>query len=125
MDRETMVSVATTVAERKRLVEEWTWSGLTQRAFGRLHNVSVSSLNRWVLAIRRGVPMIPRGERAASASRAALGTIEFRDVSPAAAAETGSAGVRIALPSGVELDIPVGTDVAYVQALVNALGGPC
>ena len=119
------MSMATTVAERHRLVEEWTSSGLTQREFGRLHDVKVSSLNRWVLAIRRGVPMIPRGERAAIAARATIGPMAFREVSPAASAEKDAAGVRIALPSGVELDIPVGTDVAYIQALVTALGGPC
>jgi len=119
------MSMATTVAERHRLVEEWAASGLTQREFGRLNDVKVSSLNRWVLAIRRGVPMISRGERAAVAARSAIGPIAFREVTPGASSESGGAGVRIALPSGVELDIPVGTDVAYIQTLVTALGGPC
>lgn len=119
------MSMATTVAKRQQLVEERIASGLTQREFGRLHGVKVSSLNRWALAIRRGVPMIPRGERAAMVARAAIGSIAFREVTPGASAESGRAGVRIALPSGVEVDVPVGTDVAYIQALVTALGGAC
>lgn len=119
------MSVATTVAERRQRVEEWIASGLTQREFGRLHGMKVSSLNRWVLAIRRRLPMISRGERAMMAARAAIGPIAFREVSPTTSARSGSAAVRIALPSGVEVDSPVGTDVAYIQALVTALGGPC
>ena len=107
------------------MVEAWAVSGLTQREFGRLHEVSVSSLNRWAMAVRRGTPMFRRGEAAPEAARVPIGAIKFREVGPTTPPVTGAGGVRIALPSGVELDIPIGTDLGYVQALVTALGGPC
>lgn len=66
---EVLVSTSTKVADRVRMVEAWAVSGLTQREFGRLHEVSVSSLNRWAMAVRRGTPMFRRGEAAPDLQR--------------------------------------------------------
>lgn len=113
------------VAERVELVEAWMASGLTQRAFGKQRGLSVSTLNRWALAVRRGERMTDRGAARAAAAEAPIGPIVFREVASAVPLVRGEAMVRITLRSGVEVGVPAGTDVGYVRALVIALGGTC
>lgn len=118
------MSRAASVAERARIVEEWTSSGLTLREFAHQHGVAASSLSRWAISLRRGASMVPV-EVLSSDAGTQNGQTVFREVGPGSALVPAAPGVRISLPSGVALDVPVGADVAYVRALVAALDGPC
>jgi len=89
-------------AHWKRHVKAWQTSGLSQRAYARKHDLTLSSFYYWQ---RKFNP-----SRQVSKSR-------FASVKVTPAPTTTS--VRLVHPSGFVIECPVGTDVAWLQSLMG------
>ncbi|MBJ6766254.1 IS66 family insertion sequence element accessory protein TnpB [Myxococcaceae bacterium JPH2] len=107
-------------AEWRRLVLELEESGQTHKEFAAAKAVPVSTLQFWLYKLRREAMR-------ASASPVLL-PVEIVDSAALSARRGGppSGGplglLEAALPSGVVVRFPAGTDVAYLRAVLAGLG---
>lgn len=91
----------------RRLIRDLERSGLSQREFAERRGVSVHTLRYWLYRTRSEKP--------------APDLLPVRVVaSPAPVARGGE--IELVLAGGMALRVAVGTDPAYVAALVRALG---
>ena len=117
-----------------KLVADFESSGLTQREFATERGISFSNLRNWLYRLRKeSRPLQPEPakvpgqapERAPASEGSRL--VPVRVVASAAkprssvVAAGGGEVVEIALPSGVRVRFPVGTDPRYVRSLAAAL----
>lgn len=118
-----------------KLVADFESSDLTQREFATERGLSLSHLRYWIYRLRKeSRPLVT--EAAKSSDQApAQGTtpagsrllpVRVVAFAPKArramdAAVAGNALLELALPSGVRLRFPTGTDPKYVRALAAAL----
>ena len=117
-----------------KLVADFETSELTQREFATGRGISFSNLRNWIYKLRKeSRPLAPEPpkvpgqapERAPAPEGSRL--VPVRVVASAAkprsrvAAVSGSEAVEIALPSGIRVRFPVGTDPRYVRSLAAAL----
>jgi transposase-like protein len=130
--------VAVTDQERARwtkLVADFESSDLTQREFATERGISFSNLRNWIYRLRKeSRPLVaietkepgqsPEQGEAKRASR----LVPVRVIAsapkarrPAAAVPAGDGLLELALPSGVRVRFPAGTDLAYLRALAAAL----
>ncbi|HYD53172.1 MAG TPA: hypothetical protein VEA99_11110 [Gemmatimonadaceae bacterium] len=118
-----------------RLVADFEASDLTQREFATERGISFSNLRNWLYKLRKEsrplapepakVPgQAPEREPASGGSR----LVPVRVVASAAKPRTavvmpapGEEMLEIALPSGVRVRFPVGTDPRYLRSLTAAL----
>jgi transposase-like protein len=99
-----------TPRERKRLVGLYEKSGHSARAFCDEHDVSPSSLWRWLARAREPGCKESEGGGLVEIPMLALAT-----------PNAPSAAVRMELAGGTRLEIATGTDTAWLAALVRAL----
>ena len=99
-----------TPRERKRLVGLYEKSGHSARAFCDEHEVSPSSLWRWLARARESGGKESDGGELVEIPMLALGAVNAP-----------SAAVRMELAGGTRLEIASGTDAAWLAALVRAL----
>lgn len=117
------------------LVADFESSDLTQREFATERGISFSNLRNWIYRLRKeSRPLVaiepkepgqvPEQAEAKRASR----LVPVRVVAsapkarrPEAAASAGDGLLELALPSGVRVRFPAGTDLAYLRALAAAL----
>ena len=117
-----------------RLVADFEASDLTQREFATERGISFSNLRNWLYKLRKeSRPLEPEGakvpgqvpERAPAPEGSRL--LPVRVVASASKTRTtvvaggGDELVEIALPSGVRVRFPVGTDLQYLRSLTAAL----
>jgi transposase len=118
-----------------KLVADFETSDLTQREFASERGVSFSNLRNWLYRLRKeSRPLVPEPakvsgqapERGAAVEGSRL--LPVRVVASAAkprrttsSALAGNALLELALPSGVRLRFPAGTDPRYLRALASAL----
>ena len=94
------------------MVEEYRGSGLTTQAFAKVRGIPHTTMRRWIERAGRG----PEGPPALLPVRVVTA---LAPITPGPA--RGGAPVEVALREGVVLRLAVGTDVAYVAALVERL----
>jgi len=117
-----------------KLVADFETSDLTQREFATERGISFSNLRNWLYRLRKeSRPLQPEPakvpgqapERAPASEGSRL--VPVRVVASAAkprssvVAAGGGEVVEIALPSGIRVRFPVGTDPRYVRSLAAAL----
>jgi transposase len=118
-----------------KLVADYETSDLTQREFATERGISYSNLRNWIYRLRK--ESRPLASEPASASRQAPARaappkvsrlLPVRVVASAAkprrtavAAGAGDELLELALPSGVRVRFPAGTDLKYLRALATAL----
>jgi hypothetical protein len=95
-------------------VTRWQRSGLTARSFAQRERIAVSTLRWWSAKLSR--------DTRAKHGSTAIAPIEITVPSVATESRTGSRTIEIATGS-VVIRVEVGTDVAYVAALVQACEG--
>ena len=114
-----------------KLVADFETSDLTQREFASERGISFSNLRNWIYRLRKeSRPLVevapassgqePQREPRKRGSR----LVPVRVVGSAPKAplvEMSAALLELALPSGVAVRFPPGTDLAYLRALVAAL----
>jgi hypothetical protein len=115
----------------KKLVADFESSDLTQREFASERGISFSNLRNWIYRLRKEArPLIeasPASSRQAPtrvASRRVSRLVPVRVLASAPKArlvEPASALLELALPSGVAVRFPVGTDPSYLRALIATL----
>jgi hypothetical protein len=115
----------------KKLVADFEASDLTQREFASERGVSFSNLRNWIYRLRKetrplveGAPASSRQVLKAAASRRGSRLVPVRVVASAAKprlVEPASTHLELALPSGVAVRFPPGTDPSYLRALTSAL----
>ncbi|WXH30915.1 hypothetical protein WA016_04889 [Myxococcus stipitatus] len=104
----------------RRLVLELEESGQTHKEFAAAKAVSVSTLQFWLYKLRREA-------RRASAPHVLLPVEVVDSAAPWARREGSPPGgppclLEAALPSGVVVRFPAGTDVAYLRAVLTGPG---
>ena len=118
-----------------RLVADFESSDLTQREFATERGVSFSNLRYWIYRLRKeSRPLVqetPRvSDQAPAQTTAPEGSrlLPVRVVASAAKPRTavitaagGDELLELALPSGVRVRFPAGTDLAYLRALTATL----
>ncbi|NVJ26738.1 IS66 family insertion sequence element accessory protein TnpB [Myxococcus sp. AM011] len=104
--------------EWKQLVEECAVSELTQKEFAVRHDVPLGTLQYWLYKKSRVTPV--RRSEAAGRPRAAFLPVEVV-ASPAPRAREGLM-LEVALPRGMLLRFPEGTQAEYLAHLVAVLG---
>lgn len=106
----------------RRLVLELEESGQSHKAFAAEKGVAVSTLQFWLYKLRREArrAAAPRLLPVEVVSSTALSARQGMGLSVSPPGNC--AALEVALPSGVLLRIPAGTDVGYVRALLAALG---
>ena len=117
-----------------KLVSDFETSDLTQREFATERGISFSNLRNWLYRLRKeSRPLQPEPAQvpgqAPARAPASEGSrlVPVRVVASAAkprssvVAAGGGEVVEIALPSGVRVRFPVGTDPRYVRSLAAAL----
>ena len=117
-----------------KLVADFETSDLTQREFATERGISFSNLRNWLYRLRKeSRPLQPEPAKVPGQAPArAPGSegsrlVPVRVVASAAkprssvVAAGGGEVVEIALPSGVRVRFPVGTDPRYVRSLAAAL----
>jgi transposase len=117
-----------------KLVADFETSDLTQREFAAERGVSFSNLRNWIYKLRKeSRPLVAEpakvsgqaSERGAAPEGSRL--LPVRVVASASKTRTtvvpgcGDEIVEIALPSGVRVRFPAGTDLKYLRALAPAL----
>jgi transposase-like protein len=122
------------LARWTKLVADFEASDLTQREFATERGISFSNLRNWLYKLRKESrplqpepPKVPgqAPERAPAPEGSRL--VPVRVVASAAkprstvVAVSGGEVVEIALPSGIRVLFPVGTDPRYVRSLAAAL----
>ena len=115
----------------KKLVADFEASDLTQREFASERGVSFSNLRNWLYRLRKearplaeGPPAPSRQAPKVAANRRGSRLVPVRVVASAAKPrllEPASALLELALPSGVAVRFPPGTDPSYLRALLAAL----
>jgi hypothetical protein len=95
-------------------VTRWRRSGLTARSFAQRERIAVSTLRWWSAKLSRA--------RRAKHGSTTIAPIEITVPSVATESRTGGKTIEIATGS-VVIRVEVGTDVAYVAALVQACEG--
>jgi len=115
----------------KKLVADFEASDLTQREFATERGVSFSNLRNWLYRLRKEARPLVEGPAASSrqapkptSSRRGSRLVPVRVVASAAKPrllEPASALLELALPSGVAVRFPPGTDPSYLRALLAAL----
>jgi hypothetical protein len=121
-----------------KLVADFESSDLTQREFATERGISYSNLRNWIYRLRKeSRPLVVteateakepgQGPDQAEAKRASR-LVPVRVVASArnarqrtAAVLAGDGLLELALPSGVRLRFPAGTDLGYLRALAAAL----
>jgi hypothetical protein len=101
--------------ERLKVLERYRRSELTQREFAAREGIALSTLQYWLY---RGSKREPKVEASSVPRFLPIEVV----ASPALKAQGGGAQVEAALPSGVRLRFPVGTDPRYLAELVGVLG---
>ncbi|MBU8901059.1 IS66 family insertion sequence element accessory protein TnpB [Corallococcus sp. M34] len=107
-------------AEWRRLVLELEESGQTHKEFAAAKAVPVSTLQFWLYKLRR--------EAMRASAPPVLLPVEVVDSTALSARRGGASAcgppalLEAAHPSGVVLRFPVGTDVAYLRAVLAGLG---
>ncbi|MCK8503232.1 IS66 family insertion sequence element accessory protein TnpA [Myxococcus fulvus] len=104
--------------EWKQLVEEFEASGLTQKEFAVRHQVSLGGFQYWRYKKSRATPV--RRSETAGRPRAAFLPVEVVP-SPAPRVREGLL-LEVALPRGLLLRFPEGTQAEYLAHLVAVLG---
>jgi transposase len=120
-----------------KLVADFETSDLTQREFAAERGVSFSNLRNWIYKLRKesrplvAEPANVSGQAPARPERVAVPEgsrlVPVRVVAVAAqkrktvVAGRGDRILEIALPSGVRVRFPAGTDLKYLRALAAAL----
>lgn len=87
---------------------EWERSGLSRREWCSKHGINVHTLDYWRQQLR-SEPMPRKGK-----ARTKLVPIMV-------AAAAAPASIEVVLPSGIQLRVPAGADIAQVARLVHAL----
>jgi hypothetical protein len=115
----------------KKLVADFEAGDLTQREFASERGISFSNLRNWIYRLRKEArPLVeaaPASSRQAPkrvVSRRASRLVPVRVVGSAPKArwaETTAVLLELALPSGVAVRFPPGTDPGYLRALLAAL----
>jgi hypothetical protein len=119
----------------KKLVADFESCDLTQREFANERGVSFTNLRYWIYRLRKeSRPLVtepPKSSDQAPAEGTALEgsrLLPVRVVASAAKPRTramvmaaGDELLELALPSGVRVRFPAGTDLRYLQALAAAL----
>lgn len=119
----------------KRLVADFESSDLTQREFASERGVSFSNLRYWIYRLRKETRPLVTEPAKSSDQAPAKGTapegsrlLPVRVVASASKPRTramamaaGDELLELALPSGVRVRFPAGTDLAYLRALAAAL----
>jgi hypothetical protein len=120
--------------ERERwtkLIADFEGSDLTQREFASQRGISFSNLRNWIYRLRKesrplaGAAPASSGQAPARApTRRRSRLVPVRVVASAAkprSKEASSQLLELALPSGVAVRFPPGTELSYLRALVAAL----
>ncbi len=97
-------------AERRKLLDRYERSGLSQQAFCLRHRVALSTLQYWRRRARE------------AAQEPSPSFIEVPQVTGMARAVSGEAAVIIELPGGARLEVRSGTDAQWLSGLVRAMG---
>ena len=100
------------------MVEEFEASELTQKEFADRHQVSLGAFQYWLYKESRATPV--RRSETAGSPRAAFLPVEVI-ASPAPRAREGLL-LEVALPRGLLLRFPEGTQAEYLAHLVAVLG---
>ena len=118
-----------------KLVADFETSELTQREFASERGISFSNLRNWLYRLRKETrPLVTKaaeerrqGPEAAAAKKGSR-LVPVRVVASAAKQRTRAlvaaapeSLLELALPSGVQLRFPAGTDLEYLRALAAAL----
>ena len=98
-------------AERRRWLDRYERSGLSQKAFCARHGLAPSTLTYW-----------KRWERAAGTEQAASFVEVPRSVGTVEGSLAADAAVLIELPGGVRLEFPQAADPKWLAALLRGLG---
>ncbi|AGC44956.1 hypothetical protein MYSTI_03650 [Myxococcus stipitatus DSM 14675] len=104
----------------RRLVLELEESGQSHKEFAAVKGVSVSTLQFWLYKLRR--------EAMRASAPPVMLPVEVVDSTALSARRGGASAcgppalLEAALPSGVVLRFPAGTDVAYLRAVLAGLG---
>ena len=103
--------------EWPKLVAEFEASGLQQKEFAAKHDLSLGTLQYWLYKKRK-----KRGLRPSDLAAESAGAFLPLEVvaSPAPQARDGQ-HIEVALPQGLLLRFPVGTDAGYVAHLLSTL----
>ena len=118
-----------------KLVADFETSELTQREFASERGISFSNLRNWLYRLRKETrPLVtkaaeePRQAPEAAAAKKGSRLVPVRVVASAAKQRTRAlvaaapeSLLEMALPSGVQLRFPAGTDLDYLRALAAAL----
>ena len=115
----------------KKLVADFEAGDLTQREFASERGVSFSNLRNWIYRLPKearplveGAPVSSRQAPKRVAGRRVSRLVPVRVLASAPKArllEAASAHLELALPSGVAVRFPPGTDPSYLRALLAAL----
>ncbi len=122
-------------ARWKKLVADYEASELTQREFATERGVSFSNLRNWIYKLRKETrPLVTESAKVSgqgpvrAPATEALRLMPVRAVASvpmarraAAAAPAVEGLLELALPSGVRVRFPAGTDLRYLRALAAAL----
>jgi hypothetical protein len=114
-----------------KLVADFEASDLTQREFASERGISFSNLRNWIYRLRKesrplleGPPASPGQDptRAARQERSRLVPVRVVASAPKArSVEPGSSLLELALPSGIVVRFPAGTEPSYLRALIAEL----
>jgi hypothetical protein len=119
----------------KRLVADFEASDLTQREFANERGESFSNLRYWIYRLRKETrPLVTESAKSSDQAPAKVPAPEGSRLLPvcvvASASKTRTWAtvmpardelLELALPSGVRVRFPAGTDLAYLRALAAAL----
>jgi transposase len=117
-----------------KLVADFESSDLTQREFATERGISFSNLRNWIYKLRKESrplvaesPRVPRQAPEQASPPRGSRLVPVRVVASAAKPRTqvvvkgGGELLELALPSGVRVRFPVGTDLQYLRSLTAAL----
>ena len=93
-------------------VQRWRESGLTQAAYCQQHDLNRHTLTYWSWRLRR------EAETARDLPQATPALVPIRVAAPVAT----SLDLVLAWPSGLRLQLPIGTDAEWLAALLRGLG---
>jgi transposase len=115
----------------KKLVADFEAGELTQREFASERGISFSNLRNWIYRLRKEArplveeaPKSPRQAPRRAVSKEGSRLVPVRVVASAPKArwlEAAAPVLEVALPSGVAVRFPAGTDPSYLRALLAAL----
>ena len=115
----------------KKLVADFEASDLTQREFASERGISFSNLRNWIYRLRKEsrplvevAPTSPGQAPRRAASNGGSRLVPVRVIASAPKArldEPSPSLLELALPSGVAIRFPAGTDPFYLRVLIAAL----